>query len=326
MTATHRSTEHRGRHRGWLLGSVAVAALAALGVIASVALGSTPQRNVATGTAVVSTSAGPSTPAASAGAASTRAAATTTESSTARASAGAKPRASTPAAPSARSTPSAANSSQGSSSATAAQAGRIRPGVNYTGVATEYAADDGNGACLFGPSATMMIAAMNYTDYENSKACGDHILVRASNGATITVLITNECPLPCAPGQLDLSQQAFAKLADPSAGRISITWHLVSPSDSGTISFRYKTGSSQWWCGIQVIGERNPVAELDVRTASGGWTALTRMSYNYFLSPNGTGCGGEIRISDIYGQQLTASGIAIRPDAVQATQLQFAQH
>lgn len=60
----------------------------------------------------------------------------------------------------------------------------------------------------------MMIAAMNYTDYENSKACGDHILVRASNGATVTVLITSECPLPCA--------------------------------DAGTISFRYQTGSSRW--------------------------------------------------------------------------------
>ena len=324
MTATHRSTEDRGRHRGWLLGSVAVAALAALGVIASVALGSTPQRNAATGMVTVSSGAGPSTHAASAGAASAPAAATTT----ARASVSAKPRASTtsiPAAPSTRSTPSAGASSQGSTSATASQAGRIRPGVTYDGVATEYAAADGNGACLFGPSSTMMIAAMNYTDYENSKACGDHILVRASNGTTITVLITNECPLPCAPGQLDLSQQAFAKLADPSAGRISITWQLVSPSDSGTMSFRYKTGSSQWWCGIQVIGERNPVARLEVRTGS-GWTELPRMSYNYFLSANGTGCGNEIRVSDIYGQQLTASGISIQPDAVQGTQLQFAQH
>lgn len=204
-------------------------------------------------------------------------------------------------------------------------AGLIQPGVSYNGVATEYAAADGDGACLFGPSSTMMIAAMNYTDYENSKACGDHILVRASDGASITVLITNECPLPCAPGQLDLSQQAFAKLANPTAGRISVTWQLLSPGDSGTISLRYKTGSTQWWCGIQVMGERNPVAELEVRTGN-GWTQLPRTSYNYFLSASGTGCGDEIRVTDIYGQQLTASGISIEPDVVQATQVQFAQH
>jgi expansin (peptidoglycan-binding protein) len=204
-------------------------------------------------------------------------------------------------------------------------AGRIKPGVTYNGVATEYAAADGNGACLYGPAADMMIAAMNYTDYENSKACGDHILVRASDGATITVLITNECPLPCAPGQLDLSQQAFAKLANPSAGRISVTWQLLSPADSGTISFRYQTGSSRWWCSIQTIGQRNPVAELEVHTGN-GWTQLARTSYNYYQSSSGTGCGGEIRITDIYGQQLTASGISIKPNVVQPTQLQFAEH
>jgi expansin (peptidoglycan-binding protein) len=298
--------------------------LAAIAVIASVAMGSTPQRNVAAGYATVSTSSSASTTAASA-AATTSGSPTATASSTPRASAtSAKPSASASAhTASTGSSGSTGDSSQGSSSASLA--GRIKPGVTYNGVATEYAAADGNGACLYGPAADMMIAAMNYTDYENSKACGDHILVRASDGATITVLITNECPLPCAPGQLDLSQQAFAKLANPSAGRISVTWQLLSPADSGTISFRYQTGSSRWWCSIQTIGQRNPVAELEVHTGN-GWTQLARTSYNYYQSSSGTGCGGEIRITDIYGQQLTASGISIEPNVVQPTQLQFAEH
>jgi len=274
----------------------------------------------------VSTSSSASTTAVSA-AATTSGSPTATASSTPHASAtSAKPSASADAhTASTGSSGSAGDSSQGSTSASASLAGRIKPGVTYNGVATEYAAADGNGACLFGPAADMMIAAMNYTDYENSKACGDHILVRASDGATITVLITNECPLPCAPGQLDLSQQAFAKLANPNAGRISVTWQLLSPADSGTISFRYQTGSSQWWCSIQTIGERNPVAELEVHTGN-GWKQLPRTSYNYFQSSSGTGCGGEIRISDVYGQQLTASGISVEPNVVQPTQLQFAKH
>ena len=307
MSATHRAPEDGGRHRKWLLGSVAAATLAAVAVIASVALGSTPQRNVVTGFAAASTSAAsmPDTPG-----------------SAPVTSASIAPRASTT---SAKPSPSVPKTSSPAFADDSSLAGRIKPGVSYNGVATEYAAADGNGACLFGPAADMMIAAMNYTDYENSKACGDHILVRASDGATITVLITNECPLPCAPGQLDLSQQAFAKLANPNAGRISVTWQLLSPSDSASISFRYKTGSSQWWCGIQVIGERNPVAELEVRTGN-GWMRLPRASYNYFQSSSGAGCGGEIRITDIYGQQLTASGISIEPNVVQTTQLQFAQH
>jgi expansin (peptidoglycan-binding protein) len=170
-----------------------------------------------------------------------------------------------------------------------------------------------------------MIAAMNYTDYETAKACGDYVLVKAADGASVTVLITNECPLPCAPGQLDLSQQAFAKIANPAAGRIPVTWKLLSPAMSRTISIRYMTGSSQWWCGIQVIGHRNPVALLEVR-AGDRWQQLPRAEYNYFISADGGGCGGPIRITDIYGEQLTISGIGLLPDVVQPTQVQFAQH
>ncbi|MGQ4390472.1 expansin EXLX1 family cellulose-binding protein [Streptomyces sp. SAS_270] len=203
--------------------------------------------------------------------------------------------------------------------------GRIRAKVDYRGVATAYKAGTGDGACSFGPSADLMIAAMNTTDYETSKACGAYVLVRAANGATVTVRITNECPLPCAPGQLDLSEQAFAKLAALSTGRIAITWRLLSPSTSDTISIRYKTGSNPYWCGIQAIGHRNPLARLEVRTSS-GWRQLTRTDYNYFLSPGGSGCGGAIRITDIYGERLTVNGIGLRPGAVQPTRLQFARH
>jgi expansin (peptidoglycan-binding protein) len=171
----------------------------------------------------------------------------------------------------------------------------------------------------------MMIAAMNTTDYETSKACGAYVLVRAENGASVTVRITNECPLPCAPGQLDLSREAFAKLADTQVGRIAVTWSLLSPGTTDTISIRYKDGSSQWWCGIQVIDHRNPVAKLEVDTG-GAWRTLPRTEYNYFLSEDGSGCGGAIRITDIYGERLTVTGLAVRADVVQPTGVQFAQH
>ncbi|MFF1414614.1 expansin EXLX1 family cellulose-binding protein [Streptomyces sp. NPDC058289] len=220
--------------------------------------------------------------------------------------------------PSAKETPPAA-------SAPAPSAGRIQPNTTYRGVATAYAAADGNGACLFGPTDDLMIAAMNTTDYESSRACGAYVRVRAANGASITVRITNECPLPCAPGQLDLSQQAFAKLAELKVGRIPITWSLVSPRTSDTLSLRYKTGSSAHWCGIQVIDHRNPVARLEVRTSK-GWRRLPRTDYNYFLSADGGGCGGATRITDIYGEQLTVDGTTLLPNVAQPTRVQFAAH
>lgn len=225
-------------------------------------------------------------------------------------------------------TPSASAATGGAGTVTSAAplAGRMKPGTSYPGVATSYDAADGNGACSFGPSGDLMVAAMNHTDYEVSRACGAYVLVRAAGGASITVRIVNECPLPCAPGQLDLSHEAFAKLAELSVGRLPITWTLLSPGSApDTVSVRYKTGSTQWWCGIQVIGHRNPVATLEVRSG-GGWRRLSRTDYNYFLSPDGGGCGGAIRVTDVYGEQLTVDGIAVKPDVVQPTRVQFARH
>ncbi|MER5196914.1 expansin EXLX1 family cellulose-binding protein [Streptomyces sp. NPDC002755] len=227
----------------------------------------------------------------------------------------------------------ASGSSSGRSAASAArtasgaapQAGRIAPGTAYRGVATSYDIGNGDGACSYGPTSDVMTAAMNTADYETSKACGAYVLVRAGSGASITVRITNECPAPCEAGQLDLSRQAFAKLAPLSAGRIPITWSLLSPATSDTVSIRYKTGSTQYWCGIQAIGHRNPLARLEVRT-SAGWTRLARTEYNYFLSEQGTGCGGALRLTDIYGERLTVEGIAVRADVVQSTRVQFARH
>ncbi|MDX3385470.1 expansin EXLX1 family cellulose-binding protein [Streptomyces niveiscabiei] len=226
-------------------------------------------------------------------------------------------------APPARSQPQSGSGSGSAGSGDAPLAGRIEPGRTYRGVATSYDVGNGDGACTFGPTGDTMTAAMNTADYETSKACGAYVRVSAG-GASITVRITNECPAPCAPGQLDLSQQAFAKLAPLVKGRIPISWSLVSPAVDGNVSVRYKTGSSQYWCGIQVLGHRNPVARLEVR-AGGAWTRLPRAEYNYFLSEQGAGCGGSIRITDIYGEQLVVDGLPVRANVVQPTGAQFRQ-
>jgi expansin (peptidoglycan-binding protein) len=74
-----------------------------------------------------------------------------------------------------------------------------------------------------------------------------------------------------------------------------------------------------------VINHRNPVARLEIRTGN-AWRQLSRADYNYFLSPHGEGCGGAIRLTDIYGEQLTVNGIALSANVVQSTRVQFAQH
>ncbi|MDH6565229.1 expansin (peptidoglycan-binding protein) [Streptomyces sp. SAI-117] len=320
MTTTRQIARQRRRRRRTVLG--AAVALATAGVLTFLVIALLPSHKVdgkPTAAATLLTT----QPKAAETAGTASASATPSPSASLSASGSATPRVtatSKAAKPSQKSTPT---SSRGST--TSVSAGRIRPNTSYQGVATAYEAGVGDGACLFGPSPDMMIAAMNTTDYETSRACGAYVLVRAANGKSITVRITNECPLPCAPGQIDLSQQAFAKLADLKVGRLPITWSLVSPSSIGTMSIRYKTGSSAYWCGIQVIGHRNPVARLEVSTAN-GWRQLPRTSFNYFIAEDGNGCGKAIRVTDIYGEQLTVGGLAVRANVVQPTGVQFAQH
>ncbi|MCX5366355.1 RlpA-like double-psi beta-barrel domain-containing protein [Streptomyces sp. NBC_00124] len=311
------SSSHRRRpaRRGtWVLSAIVVATVA---LVASLIVAFVPDDgNETTASAVgAESSATPTTPRPTPSSASPKATATATK---AKPSTTPSPTASTP-----KPRPSTAGPRQ-TAATVGSLAGRIRPGTTYEGVATFYDTGNGDGACSYGPTDDTMTAAMNHTDYETSQACGAYVLVRAG-GASVTVRITNECPLPCAPGQLDLSPQAFAKLAAPSRGEIPITWTLLSPASSEKISIRYKTGSTQYWCGIQAIGHRNPLARLEVRTGS-GWTRLARTEYNYFLSEQGRGCGGSIRITDIYGEQLTVDGIALRAEAVQPTGVQFAAH
>jgi expansin (peptidoglycan-binding protein) len=166
-----------------------------------------------------------------------------------------------------------------------------------------------------------MIAAMNHLDYENSQACGAYVQVTGPNGTSLTIKIVDQCP-ECKPGDLDLSQEAFAALAPLSAGRIKISWHLLSPALNGPVAYKYKDGSSQWWCGIQVSNHRNPVLGLAVKV-NGAWRNLPRYDYNYFISTDGTGCGSDIQVTDIYGNQVVDTGITISPGIVQPGKTQF---
>ena len=208
MNAT-RHRQRAGHGRRWLIGSAIATVLVAVGLTAFLSGSSLPAHRTADAQPVTATSAVSKKVLIPTEAKTTAAAPATTRTTTAA----------TTTSPVAH--PSTIANTTAASTA-APLAGLIQPGVSYHGVATNYAAGDGDGACSFGPAATMMIAAMNYTDYDNSKACGAYVLVHAGDGASITVLITNECPAPCAPGQLDLSQQAFAKLANLSAGEIPI--------------------------------------------------------------------------------------------------------
>jgi expansin (peptidoglycan-binding protein) len=138
------------------------------------------------------------------------------------------------------------------------------------------------GACSYGAVDDRMIAAMNHADYAGSAACGAQLVVTGPNGP-VTVRVVDECP-ECLPGDVDLSAEAFARIAAPVAGRVAVSWRAEPASVSGPVSYRYKEGSSRYWTAIQVRNHRLPIAKLEIRpSGSAAWITVARTSYNYFV-------------------------------------------
>lgn len=99
-------------------------------------------------------------------------------------------------------------------------------GPSFSGEATYYDAD-GTGACGYKASPNdLMVAALNGDQYKKSW-CGQCVLVTGPKGTTVKVRIVDLCP-GCSQGDLDLGQEAFQVLSPISAGRIKISWHVVS--------------------------------------------------------------------------------------------------
>jgi expansin (peptidoglycan-binding protein) len=178
----------------------------------------------------------------------------------------------------------------------------------HQGIATYYDAT-GSGACLFDPSPEdLMVAAMNAEEYDNAAACGAYVHVSGPNGA-VTVRIVDLCP-ECRAGHIDLSREAFGRIADLPQGRVPISWQVISPDVSGPIAYHFKDGSNQWWTAVQIRNHRNPITKLEY-LAGGQWKTVPRTSYNYFVQTDpGMGPGPyDFRVTDLYGNVLTDSGI-----------------
>ncbi len=169
------------------------------------------------------------------------------------------------------------------------------------GLITFYDAD-GSGHCSFDPSADLDVAAMNGGQYQDGAVCGACVEVEGPKG-TLRVRIVDSCPDCPTKGHLDLSRSAFAKVADPVAGRVNVRWRMVSCNVEGPVLYHFDTGSHQWWAGIQLRNHRLPVTKLEA-WKNDAWVALERKSHNYFIFENaGTGTL-RVRVTAWDGQTL----------------------
>lgn len=175
-------------------------------------------------------------------------------------------------------------------------------GQPENGHATYYAAD-GSGNCGFDPSNDLDVAAMDASEWNGSAVCGECVAITGPKG-NVTVRIVDQCP-DCEQGHLDLSQSAFAKIADVSAGNVPITWQVVACNASGPVQYFIKDGSSQYWTAIQVRSSKYAISKLEYKTGAGTYTNVTRADYNYFVVDQGVGPGPyTVRITSSTGATL----------------------
>jgi expansin (peptidoglycan-binding protein) len=138
--------------------------------------------------------------------------------------------------------------------------------------------------------------------------CGAYVRVTGPRGV-VTVRIVDLCP-GCHAGDLDLSREAFAQIANLSQGRVPITWQVLSPELGGPIAYHFMAGSSQWWTAVQIRNHRNPITKFEYWNGN-QWVTVPRVSYNFFVQTNpGMGVGPyTFRVTDMYSNTLTDSGI-----------------
>jgi len=193
------------------------------------------------------------------------------------------------------------------------------------GEATFYGAT-GGGNCGFDKTPNDLdVAALQFPEYAGSNSCGACLLVKGPKGS-VTVRVVDSCPGCEAKGvNIDLSAQAFAKIAEPRAGRIDITYAAVPCSVTGNIAYHYKTGSTKYWTAIQLRNHKQPIAKLEYKR-DGAWVTIERLDYNYFVAKKGVGdqpSGLALRVTSEDGQVLEDTLPKIESDKTISGKAQF---
>jgi expansin (peptidoglycan-binding protein) len=125
----------------------------------------------------------------------------------------------------------------------------------------------------------------------------------------VTLRIVDLCP-ECPKGNLDLSPDAFSRIADLGAGRVPITWEYLPCDVAGPIRYHFKEGSNPWWTAVQIRNHRNRIASLQYRRPDGSYAEVPRTDYNFFVQASGMGPGPySFRVTDVYGNVLEDEGI-----------------
>lgn len=194
-------------------------------------------------------------------------------------------------------------------------------GTVHTGDGTFYGGGYEGGCAMLDPvSRDYWIVAMNLEDYNNAQLAGAYIEVTGELG-TINMLVTDLLP-EGKKGDLDLYTDAFPLIAPAEKGRVPVSWKIIplDSAENAPVSYKYKEGSTEYWCGIQIRNHRYPVTRLEYLDENGEFIEIERRQYNYFESDSMGKGPFTLRITDIYGQVIIDEDIPLSYDDTEIIQ------
>lgn len=199
-------------------------------------------------------------------------------------------------------------------------------GMIHTGDATFYGGGYEGGCAMLDPISheDYWITAMNLPDWHCARMAGAMLEVTGELG-TIQVLVTDLLP-EGKKGDLDLYVDAFPLIAPAEKGRVPISWKII-PLDTAAdapLSYKYKVGTTEFWCGVQVRNHRYPIEKFEyLDKETGEFVEVERRNYNYFESQDMGAGPFTFRITDIYGDVVIDEDIPLTPDEMQEGHVQF---
>ncbi len=194
-------------------------------------------------------------------------------------------------------------------------------GTVHTGEGTFYGGGYVGGCAMLDPvSSDYWIVAMNLADYNNAQLAGAYLEVTGELG-TINMLVTDLLP-EGKKGDLDLYVDAFPLIAPAEKGRVPVSWKIIplDTAENAPVCYKYKEGTTEYWCGVQVRNHRYPIAKLEYLNENGEFVEIERRQYNYFESDEMGAGPFTFRITDIYGQVVIDEDIPLSCDDTEIIQ------
>lgn len=189
-------------------------------------------------------------------------------------------------------------------------------GTVHTGEGTYYGGGYEGGCAMLDPVSKddYWIVAMNLADYNNAQLAGAYLEVTGELG-TINMLVTDLLP-EGKKGDLDLYVDAFPLIAPAEKGRVPVSWKIIplDTAENAPIQYKYKEGTSEFWCAVQIRNHRYPITRLEFLDKNGEFVELPRRHYNYFESMDMGAGPFTFRITDIYGQVIIDRDIPLVTD------------